>query len=217
MIKLCVFDMDGTILDSLEDLQKAMNHALSTNNLPTIDSLEKIKEITGDGQVVFVKKAIGEPLNANDELVNKVLKDYVDYYDSHYAVYSKPYDGVLDLLHYLQDNKIKIAVITNKATHFAKTIADKLFNGISFEYIIGPSEEYPRKPDPKALLMILNELNVNKEECLYFGDTNTDMLTAKNAGVTAIGVTWGFRDRSELVENGAKHIITHPNQVIGLL
>ena len=80
--------MDGTILDSLDDLQKAMNHALSTNNLPTIDSLEKIKEITGDGQVVFVKKAIGEPLNANDELVNKVLKDYVDYYDSHYAVYS---------------------------------------------------------------------------------------------------------------------------------
>jgi phosphoglycolate phosphatase len=208
--------MDGTILDSLEDIKTAMNHALKENNLPIHESLDKFREFTGDGQLTFVKRSIGEPLNKDEDLVNKVQKDYADYYHAHYDVYSKPYDGIIDLLNYLQDKGCKIAVLTNKPTPLARKIADNVFKGIKFEYVLGPSEEHPKKPNPSALLMMLDEFAVKPDECLYFGDTNTDMQTANNANVIAVGVTWGFRTREELVVNGAKHIITHPSQAIKL-
>ncbi len=216
LIKLCVFDMDGTIFDSLKDLATAMNHALAHNNLPTHSDLEKFKYFVGDGQLTYVKRAIGEPLNKDEKIVNSVQDSYAKYYNQHFAVYSKPYDGIIEMLEYLVNDGCKVAVFTNKPTSFAKQLTDLVFPTIKFEYVLGPSEEYPKKPDIKGLEMMLNTLNVKKEECLYFGDTNTDMITANKAGVISVGVTWGFRSKEELIENKAMYIIDHPSQAIEL-
>jgi phosphoglycolate phosphatase len=131
-------------------------------------------------------------------------------------VYSKPYAGIIDLLTFLNDKGCKIAVLTNKLTQFAKQITDQVFPTIKFEYVLGPSAEYPKKPDIKGLMMMLKTLNVKEDECLYFGDTNTDMITANNAHVISVGVTWGFRSKDELINNKAQFIIDHPDEAIKL-
>ena len=196
MKKLVIFDLDGTLLDTIADLAESTNHALKQLGYPTHD-VETIRTFVGNGINKLLERAL--PLQEQtEEKVMLMRSHFVPYYDAHNADLSSPYPSIVHLLEDLQGQGIMIAVASNKYQEATVKLVKHYFPMINFIEILGHREGINVKPDPSIVFDILQKANVNKEEVLYVGDSGVDMQTAINAGVDVVGVTWGFRPRTEL-------------------
>ncbi|CDZ23487.1 hypothetical protein CCDG5_0345 [[Clostridium] cellulosi] len=214
MIKLCVFDLDGTLINSLNDLADATNYALKKSGFSPYP-VEKYRYFVGDGVPMLIKRALGD--SYSPEMESALLSDFNRYYNEHYADHTAPYEGIKELLSELSKRGILSAVLSNKPDNFVKIIISEIFSDFKFSWIQGKMDGFPKKPDPTALNFIMKSLNVNTDETLYIGDSNIDIFTGKNANVKTCGVLWGFRTKEELEEAGADYIVDSPLAVLDLI
>lgn len=212
MYRLVIFDLDGTLVNSLEDLGTAINISLKKMGLPT-HNMERFKYFVGNGIKKLCERSVGE----HQDRVEELYRLFSEYYGSHYAVYTKPYPNIEEALKTLKDKNIKIAVASNKSENFAVQIVHELFPTISFDCIKGQVEHRDKKPSPDIIFETMQELEVSKEDTIMVGDTNVDIATGKNAGIKTIGCLWGFRDYNELSKAGANYIIKNPNEIISYI
>jgi phosphoglycolate phosphatase len=210
-----IFDLDGTLLDTLEDLADSMNLVLSKNGFPQHD-IPTYKEFIGEGVTNLVRKALPEGL-VDQEAISRYVSEVRAEYDKRWANKTHPYPQIPELLRELQHQKIRTAVLTNKPDAPAKVMIQHFFPDHSFEIIQGAKPGYPLKPDPGGALEIAQEMRLLPNDFLYLGDTGTDMKTAKAAGMYPIGVLWGFRIAAELLANGAQLLIERPEQLLDWL
>ncbi len=210
--KAVLFDLDGTLLDTIDDLADSMNNVLADLNLPR-HSVEAYKYFVGDGLEILVKRAL--PENSSEDLLKKAYNLMREEYGRNWANKTKPYDGITDLLRLLSANDIKMTILTNKPDDTAQKVVSKFLAGYNFELVLGARTGIPKKPNPEGALEIAERLGIEPSQFLYFGDTKTDMKTAQSAGMFPVGVLWGFRKADELVESGAKVIISHPLNLKG--
>ena len=196
MKKLVIFDLDGTLLDTIADLAESANYALKQLGYPTHD-VETIRTFVGNGINKLLERAL-PPHEQTEENVMRMRSHFVPYYDVHNADLSSPYPGIVNLLEDLQAKGIQIAVASNKYQAATVKLVKQYFPNIDFVEILGQREGINVKPDPTIVFDILKKAKVSFEETLYVGDSGVDMQTAINAGVDAVGVTWGFRPRAEL-------------------
>lgn len=202
--KLIIFDLDGTILDTLEDLADSVNFALKSNNLP-LRSLDQIRSFVGNGIKKLIERSV--PDECSQETVEKVFCCFKEYYMVHSCDKTRPYDGITDLLIKLKNNGVKTAVISNKSDKAVKLLADKYFTGL-FDFVFGEREGIAKKPSPDAVFEVMKYADADKSDTLYIGDSEVDILTSDNCGIRSIIVDWGFRDRDYLIQNGADLIVS---------
>ena len=204
MYKAIIFDLDGTLVDTLYDLAEATNEGLRRASLPT-HTVDEYRHFVGNGRDKLVKRAMGEYY---DEDKAKIVRDTFDsYYSEHCNDNVKAYDGCAEMLSELNKLGIKTGVLSNKPDEFVSQILSNVYPNHSFTAAWGKRSQYPTKPNPAAFIALLDELGVSPEECLYIGDSDVDVFTAKNAGVDMLGVEWGFRGREELLSAGAKKVV----------
>lgn len=215
MIKACVFDMDGTVSDTIESIAYFGNNALKKYGLNGIDT-EQYKIMVGNGAAILVRRMVNANGCTDEDTYQKVLKEYNSTYDADFLYLTKPYDGILELLDALRERGVLTAVLSNKPHGTTLKVADALF-GDRFDVVIGQREGKPIKPDPTVLKEILADWHISPDECFYIGDTGTDMQTGKGGDCFTIGVLWGFRGQPELIENGADAIVSHPSEILTLL
>ena len=196
MKKLVIFDLDGTLLDTIADLAESANYALKQLGYPTHD-VETIRTFVGNGINKLLERALPS-YEQTEENVIRMRSHFVPYYDVHNADLSSPYPGIVNLLEDLQAKGIQIAVASNKYQAATVKLVKQYFPNIDFVEILGQREGINVKPDPTIVFDILKKAKVSFEETLYVGDSGVDMQTAINAGIDAVGVTWGFRPRAEL-------------------
>ena len=214
MIKAVIFDLDGTLVNSLGDLAASTNYALKQFGFPTHET-EKFRYFVGDGMPKLIERAL--PENRRDEATQKsILSVFMNHYREHYADNTTEYDGIKELLFALHKKGIKTAVVSNKADEMTKTVVEKIF-GNSFCIIAGKKPGYAPKPNPELTLDTIKKLGVKPYECIFAGDSGMDAKTAVNTGCVAVGVLWGFRTENELRENGAEYIIKKPNELLVIL
>lgn len=213
-IKAILFDLDGTLINTLEDLAAATNYALAKLHLPK-RMAEEFKMFAGNGIDVMLERAVSGGKVSNDE-INLLKSHFLEYYGVHYADKTSAYAGLPELIPNLRRQGYLTAVVTNKVEEVAKIILDKLYPNC-FDLIYGQRGGIPSKPDPTLTFMAMKELNVTPEECAFMGDSGVDIETAVNSGALPIGVLWGFRERGELINSGAKHIIEKPEQLNEIL
>ena len=209
MYKAVLFDMDGTVLDTVGDLTDAINVSLEKFGFPA-RSQEEVKSFLGKGPAHFVNCAVPEGTDAATK--QQVLAFYEPYYDSHCQIRTAPYPGIMDLLKTLKARGIRLAVISNKQEPAVKALAEQHFAGL-LELAVGTSPRIRCKPDPSAVLAAMAELGVEKEETLYVGDMDVDLNTARNAGIDCVGVAWGFLGRTKLEALGAERIADNMEQL----
>lgn len=205
MKKLVIFDLDGTLLNTIADLAHSTNYALNKLGYPTHD-VEKYNFMVGNGINKLFERALPEG-EKTEENVLRVRKEFIPFYDIHNADDSRPYPGIPELLSSLQDKGIQIAVASNKYQAATQKLIAHYFPTIRFTTVFGQREGVNVKPDPTIVLDILKIANVEKKDVLYVGDSGVDMQTATNAGVTSCGVTWGFRPKTELEEFSPSYIV----------
>lgn len=214
MIKAVLFDLDGTLVNSLEDLATSVNFALHKWGFPT-HSTEDYRYFVGNGMKNLIERTL--PAEHRDtESYNSVFDSFYNHYSAHFADKTAPYDGIKELLSELKKRGIKIAVVSNKAHEMTLTVVRKLF-GECFDIVYGKCEGYPVKPDPALALRTIKELGVTAEECVFAGDSGMDACTAVNIGCPGIGVLWGFRTKEELLENGAVYTVHTPKEILDVI
>jgi phosphoglycolate phosphatase len=206
-----LFDLDGTLVDSLSDIASSLNHVLAEMGLP-VHPLSAYRTMVGDGASELVRRAL--PADRRDALHDEVLARYKARYRAHLVVESRPYPGIEALLEALEVRGIPKAILTNKPHDAAVEVVARLFGRFRFEKVLGQREGVPRKPDPTGALAIARALDVPPEHCLVLGDTDTDMETARRAGMIAVGCLWGFRGREELEASGARYLIGAPLELL---
>ena len=214
--KAAIFDMDGTLVDTLEDLSDSVNEMLEILNLPK-RTLEEVRKFVGNGARKLIERALPAEKSSDANFVEKALQTYNECYRRHVLNKTKPYNGIMELLKNLQEKNIPLGICTNKQNFAAQIIAEKILSPIKFQKVFGDEKGKPRKPDPSRALEIAKSFGVEPFEVAYFGDTAVDMNTAKNAGFLAVGVTWGFRPESELQDSGAKIILHKPNEIFNFI
>lgn len=214
MINSIIFDLDGTLLNTIEDLANACNYALTTLGYKTHE-VEKYKTFVGNGRYKLVERMLPED-NRSVENIEKALELFDSYYEKHMIDMTKPYDGIMEMLDCLISKSINIAVVSNKPHEFTTEVVKNYF-GDRFEVVYGHKKNTKEKPDPWAVLEVIDEFKVNKDECLYVGDSEIDINTAKNAGVKSVGVEWGFRGKGELESAGANYIVNKSEQILEIL
>ena len=199
-----LFDLDGTLLDTLDDLTAAGNHALTLLDLPTHSS-ESFRQMVGSGIENLVRRMLPSDRlgGATEELALSLFRSY---YSAHMNDQTRPYPGILSLLHRLRQKGLGLAVLSNKSHEHVLPILDTHFPGL-FDFSVGQQEGIPLKPDPTSARKLLEQMDADPARTLYCGDSGVDMLTARNAGLPACGVLWGFRDRDELSEAGADFLV----------
>lgn len=213
--QLVIFDLDGTLLDTIGDLAVACDAALALRDLP-LHSLAEYRRFVGNGIMRLVERALPEALRT-PETVAAVRADFVRLYTERIDVHTRPYAGIPELLAGLNARGIALAVASNKFQAGTEKLIRLFFPAIPFAAVLGQRPDVPLKPDPAVVLEILARTQTAPERVLYVGDSGVDMLTAAAAGVRSVGVAWGFRPREELAENGAGRIIDRPEELLGLL
>lgn len=208
-----IFDLDGTLLNTLGDLRAATNHALEVRGLPP-HSMEEIRQFIGNGIRLLICRAM--PEGTPEAEINAALDDFKAYYAAHIHDRTVPYDGIPQLLTALRKRGIQVAVLSNKIDSASQQLIEYFFPGKT-DVVFGEHVGVPRKPDPTSCRMVMQQLGVQPEQVLYVGDSGTDMQTAKNAGLYAVGVTWGFRSKEVLLENGADVLVHRPEQILQIL
>ena len=210
--KAAIFDLDGTLIDSLADLADSANEMLAGFGFPRHD-LDKYRYFVGNGSRKLIERCLPAEKAADSAFVDEALAKYKLCYDRNLTHKTVCYEGIMDMLTALQAKHIPLGICTNKHQSAADIIVDKLFPKDMFVSVIGDCKDMPRKPDPKKVLQIAAKMGVKPAEVAYFGDTSVDMDTANNAGMLPIGVTWGFRPREELVAHGAKIMLDTPMEL----
>ncbi len=207
--KAVIFDLDGTLLDTLEDLALSVNSVLKEKGFKE-HSVEAYRYFVGDGIDVLVKRAFPAELTGSEHELEQIVKKVKEEYSRRWADNTRPYPGVNDLLNFLKDNKIPMAIFSNKPHEFALLTVDKLLPDWSFFEVCGIRPGTPHKPDPQGALSISQKMKIPPSEIVYLGDTGTDMQTAKAGGFYAVGALWGFRPAEELEHEGALMLASSP-------
>lgn len=212
--KAILFDLDGTLLDTLEDIADATNRALVDNGFPS-HPLDAYRYFVGDGIVNLMTRAL--PEGARDEgTLAACLEALREAYHANWNVKTKPYDGIPEMLDEVTGRGLKMAVLSNKPQEFTKLCVDEQLSQWRFDPVFGMRDGIPRKPDPAGAMEIVRLLGVEPAECLYLGDTAIDMKTAVAAGMFPVGACWGFRPAAELLKNGARVLVEDPLEIPGL-
>lgn len=205
-----IFDLDGTLVDTLDDLTDSVNFALSSFGFP-MRNREEVRSFVGNGVRKLVYLSV--PEGTDEETSEKCLGVFKEHYKNNSRNKTKPYDGIIELLEKLCESDVKTAVVTNKMQSAAKDIVEFFFeNKISLA--VGQVDGVAQKPNPDGVLLVLEKLGIKKEKAVYVGDSEVDCLTARNAGIDCIGVTWGFRSAEVLKESGAGIIVDEPLQIL---
>ena len=212
MKKFVIFDLDGTLVDSIYDLGDCVNTALRAYDLPE-NTLEEYYSFVGNGIENLIRTSM-KSKGDDDELYKKVRVVFDREYKLHSNDKTVPYEGVGEVLHILSEKGISTAVLTNKAEEFVPEILHKAFPSHKFTYAWGQREDIPRKPDPQGLLKLIEESGFELSQCVYIGDSEVDVKTARNAGVDLICVLWGFRSREELVSSGAETLVFSADELL---
>ena len=215
MIKACIFDMDGTTVNTINSIAYFANNALKKAGLPAIET-DTYKVMVGNGAKVLVERMI-KNVGADEKYFDEVSREYNTTYDNDFLYLTEPYEGILDMLKALKDMGVKVTILSNKPHATAVKVSDALFSDNLVDICYGAREGIALKPDPAGVFEIMNELGVKAEVCVYIGDTSTDMKTGKGANLYTVGVLWGFRDRQELESSGADAIISHPSELIDIV
>ncbi|MEI6847077.1 MAG: HAD family hydrolase [Chlorobiaceae bacterium] len=210
-----IFDLDGTLLDTIEDLLNTLNNVLAQHNYP-IHTLEECRFLIGNGMRELVRKALPETA-ATPETIDLLLPEFMAHYAENWNLHSRPYPGIAKMLNTLTKQGIKKAILSNKADQFTQLCANILLQQWHFDVVMGTQCGIAHKPDPAGALFVAKMLHTDPSEILYVGDSGIDMLTASRAGMYPLGVLWGFRPESELLEFGAKKLIRHPDEIISIL
>lgn len=211
--KAIIFDLDGTILNTILDMANACNHVLSKHGFKK-RTVDEIKSFVGNG----IKKTLSlcVPNDTPDEVVDMLYNEYNPYYNEHCDINTKAYEGITDLLINKKKEGVKLAVVSNKGDTAVRILCKKHFPGL-FDVTIGERAGIRRKPYPDSLYACINELGINKKNVIYVGDSEVDIETAKNAGIPCISVTWGFRDKDFLISKGAVLLADHPSEISDIL
>lgn len=213
MYKYIIFDLDGTLLNTLEDLADAGNYALNAFGFPVHDT-ESYKYFVGNGIPVLIKRIC--PEGTDDTVLKKVHDIFSEYYGAHCLDKTRPYEGISEMLRELKKHGIKTGIVTNKDHSFSVKLAGDFFGG-SIDAVRGREDGYPKKPDPYSVNYVIDHFGADKKDVLYVGDSNVDMETAINAEVDSCGVLWGFRTKKELTESGAVYIAANPNELLKII
>ena len=214
MDRLVIFDLDGTLLNTIADLAAGVNHTLDALGLPQ-HTIGEYTLMVGNGMRKLVMRALPENLAADDAFVDSTLAQFLDYYAAHIDVYTKPYPGIPELINALSTEGYKLAVASNKIQAGAEKLISKFFPGIPFVAVMGNSPLYPLKPDAALVEYIMQKAGTDRANTIMVGDSGTDIQTARNAGIPVIAVSWGFRPRHELTS--ADHIADTTDQLHHLI
>ena len=213
MARAAVFDMDGTILDTLDDLQLSLNRTLQEFGREPY-SLAEVRAMVGNGVPRLIELAVGE--TCPDEERARVLARFKEVYGEHCNDHTRPYPGIVAMVARLREQGVRVAVVSNKVDFAVRELADLHFPGV-FDAVLGQRDDIPRKPDPTMVFRALETLGVAPEDACYVGDSEVDVLTAANSGLEPLIVTWGFRSRESLIENGATVLVDTPEELEALI
>lgn len=214
MIKGVIFDLDGTTLSTLYDIQGSVNIVLKRHGYP-IQDYDHVRLAIGRGSRNLIKDCL--PKDASDEKIDELFEEYLQTYGQHYDVETKEYEGIQELLNELERRGIKIAINSNKPNEYTNKLIKNHYPGNNFVAIIGARKGIPYKPDPYSANEIVGKMGFDKKEILYVGDSDSDVNTAKNAGLKCVGCLWGFRDFKTLSDAGADIIISKPKELLNYL
>ena len=210
-----IFDLDGTLLDTLDDIANAANRVLAARSFP-IHPNPNYRAFIGEGVVKLMLRALPEAYQ-DEATVQACVGAYVQEYERTWNALTKPYAGVPEMLDALVVRGLKLAVLSNKPHHFTQRCVDELLAKWAFDVVLGASDRLPRKPNPASAIETAKRLGVPPAECLYVGDSGIDMQTACAAGMFAVGALWGFRGQEELLRDGAQVLINKPSEVLDCL
>lgn len=210
--KAIIFDLDGTLLDTLSDLADSMNRVLVRNGFPA-HPVDHYRYFVGDGVEILISRVLPRKSQDN-ELIRKLVAEMMEEYGRNWRDKTKPYDGIENMLTSVAERGLRLNILSNKPDAMTRLVVATFFPGHRFEHVAGAKENFPKKPDPAAALAIANNLGVSGQEILYLGDTATDMKTAVNAGMHALGALWGFRTADELIGNGARELLAEPSEIL---
>jgi phosphoglycolate phosphatase len=213
MIKGIIFDMDGTILNTIDDIQASVNYAMRSFNLPE-KTLQEVKDGVGRGAINLIEDVVPKGTSKADIL--KIYETYQSYYDKHTNDLTGPYPGILDLLKSLKEQGYKLAVVSNKYRYLVETLNHDIFKDY-FDISMGEMDGIPIKPAPDMIHIALKEMNLSQNEVIFIGDSDVDMMTATNANINSIGVTWGYRSKEILIKHKANYIIDEPKDIIKII
>ena len=216
MYKVCIFDLDGTLTDTLESLTYSVNATLTELGLPSI-TMEQCREFVGNGAKVLIEKALRASGDEKLTRLDEGMEVYRRIFGENCTYHVVPYDGIPEMLDALRAMDVQIAVLSNKPHLQTVDVVEKIFGKERFASIGGQREGIERKPHPAGAYAIIEALQVEKEECLYIGDSEVDVETARRAGVTGIGVTWGFRSRDVLEKAGADYMVDTPQELLKIV
>ena len=211
-VKTVIFDLDGTLLNTLTDLSASVNYTLERFGFP-LRSEREVRSYLGNGIRALVEKSL--PADKKD-MTDECLKVFKDYYDIHKDDNTAPYDGIVDMLRSVKAAGLKTAIVSNKYDAAVQYLKDVTFSGL-IDFAVGEGNGIAAKPAPDGVWLALKKLNAVKEESVYVGDSEVDLMTAENSGLKCVAVTWGFRDREELILRGAKNVIDAPDRLASLL
>lgn len=213
MIKGIIFDLDGTLLNTVDDIKNSLNFVLEENNFP-LRTEEEVKSSLGYGSLSLIKDSL--PKDTTEDTINKIYNDYVSHYTKNNNNSTKPYEDIMTLLKLLKANKYLLAITSNKMQEAVTELNQETFLGL-IDVAIGERKSLKLKPDPEMIVLALNELGLSNEEVLYVGDTEVDLLTAKNANLKSIAVTWGFRTKKELLKHSPDYVIDSPLDLLEII
>jgi phosphoglycolate phosphatase len=211
--RAALFDLDGTLIDTIDDLADSMNIVLKKYGFPVHD-VEQYKYFVGDGIDVLVKRAIPSESCGDEELVSRCIQAMKEEYSLRWANKSRPYEGIPELLDAFIGADIKLSVLSNKPHDPTKVVVSTMLNKWKFEMVVGVKDGVPKKPDPAAAIMIAENLGIPPRDFIYIGDTHTDMQTALSAGMFPVGALWGFRTGDELISAGARILVKNPADLL---
>lgn len=215
MYKAVLFDLDGTLLNTLEDLAFSMNETLEEMGFPTHPTLA-YRYFVGEGVGELAKRVLPEKFR-DAARINECIAGMLEKYKVYWNKSTSPYPGILELLERLKDQQIELAIFSNKPHAFTTMMVEHFFPNITFQMVLGVGGDIPRKPHPKGVERILSCLKIAKEDIIFLGDTKTDMETATRSGLYPVGVLWGFRERQELLQSGALALLERPRDLLPIL
>jgi phosphoglycolate phosphatase len=213
-LKAFIFDLDGTLIDSLADIAESINRMLDARGYPCCEQ-EVFKQMVGDGMEKLVERALPEGARS-EELIKICVEEYRAHYDTLWNAQTRPYPGIVEMLSSLKSRGLKLGVISNKAHRFTVPMTEHFFGSDVFDHILGQRAEVPRKPAPDGAHEMAAFLGLKTDEMAYVGDSGIDMQFAKSSDMRAVGVRWGFRSEAELLECGADVLISSPAELFNL-